>query len=117
MYPVEMASLLRLAGRRRCSKFCSKGAFSDQEALAKGLVTRVVADSEVVPEAYASARRICEGAPRVARWHKQWVRRCSTIRRSVSRSCALRSLSSTAKITARVCRLFVEKRKPQFMGR
>jgi hypothetical protein len=45
------------------------------EALAKGLVTRVVADAEVVDEAYASARRICAGAPLVARWHKQWVRR------------------------------------------
>jgi enoyl-CoA hydratase/carnithine racemase len=41
----------------------------------KGLVTRVVADEEVEQEAYASARRIADGAPLVARWHKQFMRR------------------------------------------
>jgi enoyl-CoA hydratase/carnithine racemase len=45
------------------------------EAYAKGLVTRVVADEETATEAYATARRICAGAPLVAGWHKQWISR------------------------------------------
>ena len=45
------------------------------EAYAKGLVTRVVADDETENEAYATAKRICAGAPLVAGWHKQWISR------------------------------------------
>ena len=46
-----------------------------KEAYAKGLLTRVVEDSEAEREAYATARRIADGAPLVARWHKQYIRR------------------------------------------
>jgi enoyl-CoA hydratase/carnithine racemase len=38
-------------------------------------VTRVVPDAEVSAEARATAERIAEGAPLVARWHKKFVRR------------------------------------------
>jgi enoyl-CoA hydratase/carnithine racemase len=38
-------------------------------------VSRVVADAGVVAEAYAAARRIAEGAPLAARWHKKFIRR------------------------------------------
>ena len=76
MYPGELAGLLRLAGSATVLELLLEGRIlGAPEALAKGLATRVVADSEVVDEAYASARRICDGAPLVARWHKQWVRR------------------------------------------
>ena len=40
-----------------------------------GLVTRVVPDAEVAAEAHATAQRIAEGAPLVARWHKKFARR------------------------------------------
>ena len=46
-----------------------------REAYEKGLVTRVMPDAEVVAEAYATAARIADGAPRVARWHKKFIRR------------------------------------------
>jgi enoyl-CoA hydratase/carnithine racemase len=49
--------------------------FDAAEAREKGLVTRIVADADVPEEAYAAARRIAQGAPLVARWHKQFVRR------------------------------------------
>ncbi|HCZ13823.1 MAG TPA: enoyl-CoA hydratase [Candidatus Accumulibacter sp.] len=76
MYPGELAGLLRLVGSATVLELLLEGRIlGAPEALAKGLATRVVADSEVVDEAYASARRICDGAPLVARWHKQWVRR------------------------------------------
>jgi enoyl-CoA hydratase/carnithine racemase len=45
------------------------------EAYVKGLLTRVVSDAVVEREAYATARRIADGAPLVARWHKQFIRR------------------------------------------
>ena len=49
--------------------------FDAAEAKAKGLVTRVVPDGEVAAEALATAQRIAEGAPLVARWHKKFARR------------------------------------------
>ena len=49
--------------------------FGAKEALDKGLVTRVVADVEVEKETYATAERISEGAPLVARWHKKFATR------------------------------------------
>ena len=49
--------------------------FGAAEADKKGLVTRIVADDEVIAEAYRVADRIAEGAPLVARWHKKFVRR------------------------------------------
>jgi len=39
------------------------------------LLTRVVPDAAVEREAYATARRIADGAPLVARWHKEFIRR------------------------------------------
>jgi enoyl-CoA hydratase/carnithine racemase len=49
--------------------------FAADEALAKGLVTRVVEDARVTEEAMAAACRIADGAPLVARWHKQFINR------------------------------------------
>jgi len=76
MYPGEMAGLLRLAGAATVLELLLEGRIlSASEASAKGLVTRVVADTNVIEEALATARRICAGAPLVASWHKQWVSR------------------------------------------
>ena len=38
-------------------------------------MTRVVPDDQVAVEAAATAARIAEGAPLVARWHKKFARR------------------------------------------
>jgi enoyl-CoA hydratase/carnithine racemase len=76
MYPGEMEGLLRLAGPAVMKEILLEGRIlTSAEAYAKGLVTRVVADSETENEAYATAKRICAGAPLVAGWHKQWIRR------------------------------------------
>ena len=74
-YP-EMAPLVRLAGPAVALEILLEGRIFDAaEAKEKGLVTRVVADAEVAAEAMATARRIAEGAPLVARWHKKFARR------------------------------------------
>ena len=76
MYPGEMEGLLHLAGAATVLELLLEGRiFNAVEASAKGLVTRVVTDHEVVAEALATAQRICAGAPLVASWHKQWIRR------------------------------------------
>ena len=76
MYPGEMEGLLRLAGAPTVLEMLLEGRiYSAAEAYAKGLVTRIVTDVSVAEEAQTSARRICAGAPLVAGWHKQSVRR------------------------------------------
>mgnify|MGYP000869563678 CR=1 FL=1 len=67
MYPGEMEGLLRLAGPAVMKEILLEGRIlTAAEAYAKGLVSRVVADDEVAEESYATARRICAGAPLVA---------------------------------------------------
>lgn len=72
----EIESLIRLAGEANALEILLEGrVFDAREAKEKGLVTRVVADDQVEHEARETARRIAEGAPLVARWHKQFARR------------------------------------------
>ncbi len=79
MYPGEMAGLLALVGPAVVLEILLEGRIlSAREALQKGLLSRVVDDEKVFEEAAACAARICAGAPLVARWHKQWVRRLMT---------------------------------------
>jgi enoyl-CoA hydratase/carnithine racemase len=74
-YP-EMAPLVRLVGAAVALEILLEGRIFDAaEAKEKGLVTRIVPDSEVANEARAAAERIAEGAPLVARWHKKFARR------------------------------------------
>ena len=74
-YP-EMAPLVRLVGVPVALEILLEGrVFDANEARSKGLVTRVVADDHVATEARATAERIAEGAPLVARWHKKFARR------------------------------------------
>jgi len=73
--PDEMQGLYRLVGRAVTLEILLEGrVFNAAEAKEKGLVTRVVPDDEVEREAYAAARRIADGAPLVARWHKRFMR-------------------------------------------
>jgi enoyl-CoA hydratase/carnithine racemase len=72
----ELQAMMRVAGPAASLELLLEGRIWDaREAYEKGLVSRVVADDKVVEEAYAAARRIAEGAPLVARWHKKFVRR------------------------------------------
>jgi enoyl-CoA hydratase len=72
----ELTSLIALVGNAATLEILLEGrVFGADEALAKGLVNRVVPDAEVEPEVDATVSRIVEGAPLVARWHKRFVRR------------------------------------------
>ena len=74
-YP-ELAPLVRLVGSDVALEILLEGRiFGAAEAKEKRIVTRVVPDAEVAAEAHATAQRIAEGAPLVARWHKKFARR------------------------------------------
>ncbi len=114
----EMAPLLRLVGHTVALEILLEGRIFDAaEAKEKGLVTRVVPDGEVAAEARATAERIAEGAPLVARWHKQFARRLGDPR----------PLNATEAEAAFDCfdtedfrigyEAFLAKKKPVFVGR
>jgi enoyl-CoA hydratase/carnithine racemase len=72
----EIGSLIALAGEASALEILLEGrVFDAREAKDKGLVTRVVPDDQVESEARATAQRIADGAPLVARWHKRFARR------------------------------------------
>ena len=74
----ELTGLLSLVGRAVALEILLEGrVFDAAEALHKKLVNRVVLDDQVEAEAYAMAKRIADGAPLVARWHKQFIERLS----------------------------------------
>lgn len=73
----EMGGLMRIAGPDVTLQILLEGrVFGAAEALEKRIVSRVVPDAEVQEQALSSAHRIADGAPLVARWHKQFVQRC-----------------------------------------
>lgn len=72
-YP-EMEGLVRLAGPNGALEVVLEGRiFGAAEALAKGIVNRVVPLADFDAEIDAATRRICAGAPLSARWHKRFV--------------------------------------------
>lgn len=72
----EIGALIALVGEATVLEILLEGRIFDaREAKDKGLVTRVVADDQVEAEARATAQRIADGAPLVARWHKKFARR------------------------------------------
>jgi enoyl-CoA hydratase/carnithine racemase len=76
MAPAEMQGLLALVGRATTLEILLEGrVFGASEAMAKGLLTRVVPDAEVVADVMHAARRLARGAPLAARINKQTVAR------------------------------------------
>jgi enoyl-CoA hydratase len=72
----EMAGLIGLVGRSTALEILFEARiFGAEEAMAKGLLTRVVPDDQVDVELAAMTKRICAGAPLVNRWHKAFAKR------------------------------------------
>lgn len=118
MYPGEMEGLLRLAGPAVMKEILLEGRIlTSAEAYAKGLVTRVVADDETENEAYATAKRICAGAPLVAGWHKQWIRRLLDGKPLSDEEKAASFAFLDTEDYREGLAAFLEKRKPAFTAR
>jgi len=116
-YP-EMAPLVRLAGPDVALEILLEGRIFDAaEAKQKRLVTRVVPDADVAAEALATARRIADGAPLVARLHKRFARRLADPRPITGAEhdeCFDCFDTEDFRIG---CAAFLAKRKPEFVGR
>jgi len=117
MYPGELAGLLKLAGPAVIKEILLEGRIlSASEAYAKGLLTRVVDDGAVEDEAYATARRICGGAPLVAGWHKQWIAHLLAGKPLTDQDKAASFTFLNTDDYQEGLNAFFEKRKPRFKG-
>lgn len=115
----ELAAILPLTGRAVALEILVEGRmWGAEEALAKGLLTRVVPDTELEREAYATARRIAEGAPLVNRWHKRFVRRLAPQLAPLTPAEIEENFAYFATEDYRIgMDAFAKKQKPRFKGR
>lgn len=118
MYPGEMRRVLALASPAVAAEILLEGRIlGAAEALAKGLLTRVVPEADLAAETTATVQRICAGAPRVARWHKQSIRRLrDATPLSEAEKRAAFAFLETADYAEGIA-AFLAKRTPEFHGR
>ncbi len=115
----ELAAVLPVVGRTAALEILLEGRVWDaREAFAKGLLTRVVADDQLAAETHAAVERITAGAPLVARWHKQFIRRLTPqpapfTQQEIDASFAYFETEDFRTGYA----AFMQKEKPQFTGR
>jgi enoyl-CoA hydratase len=114
----EIGSLIALAGEAAALEILLEGrVFDAKEAKDKGLVTRVVPDAEVEGEARATAQRIAEGAPLVARWHKKFARRLRDPRPLTPEEYDEGFACFGTEDFRIGYRAFLDKKKPEFKGK
>jgi enoyl-CoA hydratase/carnithine racemase len=115
----ELAALLPLAGKAVMLEILLEGRMlGAEEALGKGLLTRVVDDALAEQEAYATAKRIAAGAPLVARWNKQRIRRLLALPDALEESEINAGFEHMQTEDYRIgMSAFLGKTKPKFVGR
>lgn len=114
----EMRGLVELVGKSNTLRILFEGdIFGCDEALRMGLVNRVVPSAGLEAAVMNSASLIAEGAPLTARWHKKFANRLldpaplTSEENDESFACF-----GTADF-AEGYRAFLDKRKPQFIGK
>ncbi|MFQ5995241.1 MAG: enoyl-CoA hydratase/isomerase family protein [Acidiferrobacterales bacterium] len=88
-----------------------------KDAEHRGLVNRVVADAEVEQETYATARRIADGAPLVARSNKKFFRRLIDPTPLTQGEIDESYVLCDSEDYREGIRAFLAKEKPEFKGR
>lgn len=114
----ELKALLDIVGPAVALEMLLEGKiFTAAEAARMRLVNRVVPDAKLESEVYDTAKRIAEGAPLVARWHKKFVRRLLEPR-PLREDEIDESFDCFGTEDFKIgYRAFLEKKKPQFKGR
>ena len=117
--PREMEWLVRLAGPAVAAELLFEGRmWSAEEAVAKGVLTRVVDDGVLATEAQRCAHSIASGAPLAARANKRQLRRLMADSRPFSREERLASYAFADTEDYRIgIQAFLEKAHPEFQGR
>ena len=115
----ELAALLPLVGRAVALEILVEGRmWGADEAQAKGLLTRLVPDAELAAETAATVQRIADGAPLVARWHKQFIRRLTPQPAPLSDTEINANFDYFSTEDYRIgYDAFMHKKKPRFTGR
>jgi enoyl-CoA hydratase len=118
-YPyAEIDPIITLAGSGVAAEMLIEGRiFNGREAYEKGLLSRVVPDSQVEAEALALGRRIAEGSPLSARYHKAAIRRLRGSLPVTQEEVAATSGFTRTEDFHNACRSFMAKEKPVFRGR
>ena len=115
----ELAAVLPVVGRAAALEILIEGRVWDaREAFAKGLLTRVVPDEKLADETRATVERITAGAPLVARWHKQFIRRLIPRAEPLTAKEIDDSFDYFETVDFRIgYAAFLQKQKPKFTGR
>lgn len=118
-YPyAEIDPIITLAGTGVASEMLIEGRiFNGREAYEKGLLSRVVPDGLVESESMALARRISEGAPLSARYHKAAIRKLRGDLPVTREEEAATSDFTKTEDFQNACRSFMAKEKPVFQAR
>jgi enoyl-CoA hydratase/carnithine racemase len=118
-YPyAEIDPIVQIAGTGVAAELLIEGRILDgREAYEKGLLSRLVDDDAVEAEALALARRIAEGSPLSARFHKAAIRRLrGPLPISAEDEAAMNRFVETEDFQS-AFRAFLAKRKVEFTGR
>lgn len=112
--------LPRIVGFSKASEMALTGDMLDaSDALACGLVSKVVPDADLLEAAVALARRIAVNPPQAVRLTKRLLRegRQASLAALLEMSAAAQSLMHETDDHAEAIAAFLEKRPPQFHGR
>jgi enoyl-CoA hydratase/carnithine racemase len=113
-----LGTLVAVAGRAAALELTLEGRTLDaREALAKGLVNRVVPDAGLEAEVLATAARIAEGAPLAARYHRKAIRRLAEPRPITEAEIEASHAYAESEDYQAAYRAFIAKEKPRFEGR
>jgi enoyl-CoA hydratase/carnithine racemase len=114
----ELDPLLQSVGYWVAMELLVEGrVFTGEEAFAKGLLTRLVADDQVAAESLAMARRIAEGAPLSNRFHKAALQRLRGGMPVTDADLAANADFVRTEDFHEAVQAFIAKRKPVWRGR
>jgi enoyl-CoA hydratase len=114
----ELDPLLQSVGYYVACELLIEGrVFTGEEALQKGLLTRLVPDEAVFVEAMALARRVAEGAPLSNRFHKAALQRLRGALPLTEADLSANNDFAHTEDFHEAVRAFIEKRRPVWRGR